>query len=33
MAGTLLLLMPIVILFLAMQREFVQGITLGGVKE
>ena len=26
-------LMPIVILFLAMQREFVQGITLGGVKE
>ncbi|MDE0424832.1 MAG: ABC transporter permease subunit [Candidatus Poribacteria bacterium] len=33
MAGTLLSLMPIVILFLAMQREFVQGITLGGVKE
>ena len=29
MAGTLLSLMPIVILFLAMQREFVQGITLG----
>ena len=33
MAGTLLSLMPIIILFLAMQREFVQGITLGGVKE
>ena len=33
MAGTLLSLTPIVILFLAMQREFVQGITLGGVKE
>jgi len=33
MAGTLLSLLPIIILFLAMQREFVQGITLGGVKE
>ena len=33
MAGTLLSILPIVILFLAMQREFVQGITLGGVKE
>ncbi len=33
MAGTLLSLMPIIILFLAMQREFVQGITLGSVKE
>ncbi len=33
MAGTLLSLMPIVILFLAMQREFVHGITLGSVKE
>lgn len=33
MAGTLLSLLPIVLLFLAMQREFVQGITLGGVKE
>ena len=33
MAGTLLSLVPIVILFLAMQREFVQGITLGSVKE
>jgi len=33
MAGTLLSLMPIILLFLAMQREFVQGITLGSVKE
>ncbi len=33
MAGTLLSLLPIVILFLAMQREFVQGMTLGSVKE
>ena len=33
MAGTFLSLLPIVILFLAMQREFVQGITLGSVKE
>ncbi len=33
MAGTLLSLLPIVILFLFMQREFVQGITLGSVKE
>ena len=33
MAGTLLSLLPIIILFLAMQREFVQGITFGGVKE
>lgn len=33
MAGTLLSLLPIVILFLAMQREFVRGMTLGAVKE
>jgi ABC-type glycerol-3-phosphate transport system permease component len=33
MAGTLLSLVPVIILFLAMQREFVQGITLGSVKE
>lgn len=33
MAGTLLSLLPIVILFLAMQREFIHGITLGSVKE
>lgn len=33
MAGTLISLLPIVILFLAMQREFIQGITLGSVKE
>ena len=33
MAGTLLSLLPVIILFLGMQSEFVQGITLGGVKE
>jgi len=33
MAGTLLSIVPIITLFLAMQREFVQGITLGAVKE
>lgn len=33
MAGTLLSILPIMVLFLAMQREFVQGITLGAVKE
>ncbi|MXW03460.1 MAG: carbohydrate ABC transporter permease [Gemmatimonadetes bacterium] len=33
MAGTLLSILPIMALFLAMQREFVQGITLGAVKE
>jgi ABC-type glycerol-3-phosphate transport system permease component len=33
MAGTLLSTLPIIVLFLAMQREFVSGITLGSVKE
>jgi len=33
MAGTLLSTLPIIILFIAMQREFVSGITLGAVKE
>jgi ABC-type glycerol-3-phosphate transport system permease component len=33
MAGTLISTLPIVLLFLAMQREFVSGITLGAVKE
>lgn len=33
MAGTLVALAPIVALFMAMQREFVSGITLGAVKE
>lgn len=32
-AGTLLSLVPVIILFLGMQSEFVQGITLGSVKE
>ncbi len=33
MAGTLLSTLPIIVLFLAMQRAFVSGITLGAVKE
>jgi len=33
MAGTLPSTLPIVILFIAMQCEFVSGITLGAVKE
>jgi len=33
MAGTLLSTLPIIVLFLFMQREFVSGITLGAVKE
>ena len=33
MAGTVLSILPIVLLFLFMQREFVEGITLGAVKE
>jgi len=33
MAGTLLSILPIMALFLVMQREFVRGITLGAIKE
>ncbi len=33
MAGTLLSTLPIILLFLWMQKEFVSGITLGAVKE
>jgi len=33
MAGTLLSTLPIIVLFLAMQRAFVSGITLGAVNE
>ncbi len=33
MAGTLLSTLPVILLFVAMQREFVSGITLGAVKE
>ena len=33
LAGTTLAIVPVVLLFLWMQREFVEGITLGAVKE
>ena len=33
LAGTALAVMPVVLLFLWMQKEFVEGITLGAVKE
>ena len=33
LAGTTLAVLPIILLFLWMQREFVEGITLGAVKE
>lgn len=33
LAGTTLAVMPVVLLFLWMQKEFVEGITLGAVKE
>ena len=33
MAGSLLTVVPVLLLFLALQRHYIQGITLGGVKE
>ncbi len=33
LAGTLLSITPIILLFLAMQREFISGLTLGAVKQ
>ena len=32
MAGTLLSVLPVILLFLALQREFVAGLTAGAVK-
>jgi ABC-type glycerol-3-phosphate transport system permease component len=32
MAGTLLSILPVVILFLLLQKEFVAGLTAGAVK-
>ena len=32
MAGTLLAVLPVILLFLALQREFVAGLTAGAVK-
>jgi multiple sugar transport system permease protein len=33
MAGAVLTVLPVLLLFLALQRQYIQGITLGGVKE
>jgi multiple sugar transport system permease protein len=33
MAGAVLTVLPVLVLFLLLQRQYVQGITLGGVKE
>jgi ABC-type glycerol-3-phosphate transport system permease component len=32
MAGTLLAVLPVILLFVALQREFVAGLTAGAVK-
>jgi multiple sugar transport system permease protein len=33
MAGSVLTVLPVLLLFLALQKQYIQGITLGGVKE
>jgi len=33
LAGTLISIAPIIVLFLALQREFISGLTLGAVKQ
>jgi multiple sugar transport system permease protein len=33
MAGSVLTVLPVLLLFLALQRQYIEGITLGGVKE
>jgi multiple sugar transport system permease protein len=32
-AGSVLTVLPVLLLFLALQRTYVEGITMGGVKE
>ena len=33
MAGSVLTVLPVLLLFLALQKQYLEGITLGGVKE
>jgi multiple sugar transport system permease protein len=33
MAGSVLTVMPVLLLFLSLQKQYIEGITLGGVKE
>ncbi len=33
MAGAVLTVLPVLVLFLLLQRQYVEGITIGGVKE
>ena len=33
MAGAVLTVLPVLALFLALQKQYIEGITLGGVKE
>jgi multiple sugar transport system permease protein len=33
MAGSVLTVMPVLLLFLVLQRQYIEGIMLGGVKE
>jgi len=33
MAGSVLTVMPVLLLFLLLQKQYIEGITLGGLKE
>jgi multiple sugar transport system permease protein len=33
MAGSTLTVLPVLVLFMALQRHYIEGITMGGVKE
>jgi multiple sugar transport system permease protein len=33
MAGSVLTVLPVLLLFLGLQKQYIEGITLGGVKE